>query len=95
MDAPVTMKGGMGSPQGRAKLNARKPIGARSPLVREVFARLDNLPKSLDFYSEAAGVERTSLSHWRSGNHDPGLTSFAAIVEAIGGRLVIEWGEEA
>lgn len=77
---------------GRAKMNSRKPVGATDPLVRELFDRLDRLPKSIDFYSEAAGVDRTALSHWRSGNVGPKLAYFAAMVEALGGRLVIEWG---
>lgn len=80
-------------PPARARLEMRKPIRARARLVREFFAKLDEMPRAVDVYTDKAGVDRTALSHWRAGRAEPKLSNFEAIVEALGGRLVIEWGK--
>lgn len=75
------------------RLGARKPINCRLPLVCEAFRRLDALPNTIDTYCVDAGIDRWSLTKWRTGEHDPRLASFEAFVTALGGRLTIEWKE--
>ena len=79
----------------RARLGARNTIRARIPIVREVFARMDALPGTVDVHSDVAGVDRWTLGKWRGGDHEPRLSSFVALVTALGGRLTIEWTEGA
>jgi len=76
-----------------AAVRKRSKIHARQPLVRQAFERMDELPGTVDVHSDVAGVDRWTLGKWRGGDHEPRLSSFVALVTALGGRLTIEWTE--
>lgn len=78
---------------GRGRLIVRKPIGARDPLVRQMFERMESLPGNIDYHAEQAGIDRWPIYRWRRGKSLPSLSNLEAMVAALGGRLVIEWGE--
>lgn len=61
-----------------------KPIGARQPLVRALFAHVDRAGLSLRAVSETSGVDSTVLSNWRTGKTVPRLDLFVAVCQAVG-----------
>ena len=60
-----------------------KPIGARQPLVRALFAHVDRAGLSLRAVSERSGVDSTVLSNWRTGKTVPRLDLFIATCQAV------------
>lgn len=60
-----------------------KPIGARQPLVRALFAHIDRAGLSLRAVSERSGIDSTVLSNWRTGKTVPRLDLFIAACQAV------------
>lgn len=73
-------------------MTTRRPIGG-IPINREFFEGLDRRRQTLRGLADRAGYSRNRLFEWRRGYRSPNLASFVDLVEAAGGRLVIEWGD--
>lgn len=62
-----------------------------NPLVRELFTRISAAGRTVESVSRAAGVYPKTVRNWGSVN--PNLANFVAVVNAIGGEVVIRWPE--
>ena len=61
------------------------------PLVREMRARRRGIKVTQEALGKRAGVGHVSIQNWERGANEPTLSNFEAVVEALGGRVKIEW----
>jgi hypothetical protein len=66
-----------------------------NPLVREVFEQMEAQRASFRGLGKKAGTSDVTLHQWAGAKVDPQLGSFVAVVEALGGKIRIEWGATA
>ena len=74
----------------------RPPTDKRSPrhkLIRAMRDRRRVTGVPVIHVAERAGVSRFAVRNWENGLADPTLCNFAAVVEELGGSLVIQWPE--
>jgi hypothetical protein len=62
-----------------------------STLVKEVFSVIKTKNLKLAALAQTAGISYSSARSWK--RHEPQLGNFVSLVEAMGGRIVIEWGK--
>lgn len=67
-----------------------KPIGSKDKRVRTLFKHIDINNLSLNEVSEKCGVDRNTLSTWRTGQSSPRLDLFIAVCEAVGLEVQLE-----
>ena len=76
-------------------LTAAHPIarGARTddPLLLEIRTRMAERNFTATDMAEVAGIKRGSVASWFAEGAEPKLRNVRRAVEALGGRLVIEW----
>jgi|TARA_B100000749_G_C18240625_1_gene388177 hypothetical protein len=60
-----------------------------STLVKEVFTVIKANKLSLPSLSEKAGISYSSVRSWK--RHEPQLGNFVSLVEAMGGKVTINW----
>lgn len=80
-------KGHSPSNRGQANWYNREPPRADVPLVRELFAKIDEAGMSLGAFGERCGYSIVSLSQWRHGRSKPQIPALVDMAEAIGYRL--------
>ena len=73
--------------RGQANWFNREAPCAAVPLVRELFARIDETGLSLGSFGERCGYSIVSLSQWRHGRSIPVLPAVVDMAEAAGYRL--------
>ena len=66
-----------------------KPARIRAPLVKEMERRLLSSGMSSRRLAKRAGVAVHTLNGWRYHEHDPHLSNFVAVVQALGCELRI------
>jgi DNA-binding phage protein len=62
-----------------------------SSLVREMFETIKRRGRTVASVSRDAGVDAAAVRNWNNAN--PQLHNFVAMVNALGGEVVIRWGE--
>jgi DNA-binding XRE family transcriptional regulator len=67
-----------------------KPIGSKDKRVRMLFKHVDRSGVSLAELSERCGVDRNTLSMWRTGKSSPRLDLFIAVCDAVGLECQLE-----
>ena len=60
-----------------------KPIGSKDQRVRMLFKHVDRIGMNLNQLSEKCGVDRNTLSMWRTGKSSPRLDLFIAACDAV------------
>lgn len=69
------------------------PASGLSPLLLDLLARVEAGSESDQAICDRAGVANTLLSCWRRGRNAPTLGAFEAMVQALGGKINVEWEE--
>lgn len=72
----------------------RGPCRSALSLVQELNLFAEERKLSDEEIARRAGVHPITLSQWRRGKRSPTLQNIEAVVEALGGRLTIEWEDE-
>jgi transcriptional regulator with XRE-family HTH domain len=72
-----------------------KPPRSASPLIRELFAKIDASGRSYSDIAAQAGVHTVTLSYWRHGKNAPRWVDFENVAHVIGYRIVLEPLENA
>lgn len=62
-----------------------------NPLVREVFEKMAEQKARYRQVAKKAGTTDAGIHNWRRGRHEPQLGTFMAVVQALGGKVRIEW----
>jgi DNA-binding phage protein len=80
------------------QMNASRFAGSRipkkgdcHPFVIDLFKRINAEQTMLDEVATRAGVATGTLMHWRT-RRSPRLADIEAVINAMGGRLKIDWG---
>ncbi len=69
----------------------RRPVDRMTdPLVAQLFAEADRKNVSDGELARRTGFDRSNVSKWRNGLHDPSLLSVRAIADALNVSLTIE-----
>jgi hypothetical protein len=61
------------------------------PLVVELLETIQHAPQSVRQLDAVSGVSRNTIYRWKMGQSAPSLFVFETVVNALGGRLKIEW----
>ena len=63
------------------------------PFVREIFRRLNYEEASQQQIEKRSGINSSTFRKWRK-TRAPGLNEIEAVINALGGRLLIRWDVE-
>ena len=80
-----------GSTRGAVRKGQRIKVNDHiHPLVKELFSFMTLTYAPITSAADRSGVEYATISSWRK-NCNPYLQNFEAVVNAMGGKLVIVW----
>lgn len=68
---------------------AKKPARTASPIIRQLFDRIDDAGVPGRELQRRSGVHHVTLSKWKHGTNAPRLTDFEAVAQAMGFSVVL------
>jgi lambda repressor-like predicted transcriptional regulator len=61
-------------------------------LVQDLLGRMRRLGITFASIERRSGLNASTMKRWR--NHEPRLGNFVAVVESMGGKVVVVWDED-
>ena len=74
---------------GLALVANKKPARTASPILRQLFARIDETGLAGRVIHKQTGIHFVTMSRWKHGCHSPKITDFEIVANALGLKLVL------